>query len=645
MTGRAAVALCASIGLLATAPAASPRVARMPEPSTLAVVAGQVGALAQSPNRLAFLGGDLAVCPQAQILDLRTHHRVRVSSRPSNRETLHCAPNLGSFGVLAFDGNRVLWQMYYGSNLSFHVMVFSAALNDRRSRELGGGSYDNDSDFGGALPMAGAPGRLVFFQYDECSDEDCVYPNGVRVVVGRRSRKLFASEGVAGVALAGRRLAVLESPKVSRHSAPAWSPDGKQIAWVQDGAGVEVGNADGSGRRLVAKDGGAPSWAPDGSRLAFSAVTSNGPVIEVVNADGSGRRTLAAGSSPEWSPTGEQIAFVRGNPADVFRINADGSRETRLTTEAVPRTFRPHWSPDGTKLLVERADSAYIVDAVTGGETVLGPYTSPAWSPDGTKIAFTHPGTSEPPYIGYGSLAVTNSNGTNVRVLTNELGVDFADVDPVWSSDGTKIAFEHRDTNTLRGDVLVINSGGTGGRKLGAGGAPAWAPGTATVAWGDGSKSGNGLMVANEDGSGRRQIASDVYHSPIVIRTARTGKVVKRFDTRGTAVSVAMSASYCAVVLQTGRSKYQLRRYRPDGRFLGAANLPKGVSSVLAGARAFVYVASGKIFAVDAPTGRSRVVAKPVAFSGRLSILNRRLVWTESAGRNRTRIRAIDLPR
>jgi hypothetical protein len=66
---------------------------------------------------------------------------------------------------------------------------------------------------------------------------------------------------------------------------------------------------------------------------------------------------------------------------------------------------------------------------------------------------------------------------------------------------------------------------------------------------------------------------------------------------------------------------------------------------VLAGARAFVYVASGKIFAVDAPTGRSRVVAKPVAFSGRLSILNRRLVWTESAGRNRTRIRAIDLPR
>jgi sugar lactone lactonase YvrE len=152
-------------------------------------------------------------------------------------------------------------------------------------------------------------------------------------------------------------------------------------------------------------------------------------------------------------------------------------------------------------------------------------------------------------------------------------------------------------------------------------------------------------MIANADGTGRRQIAADLYHSVFAVRGARTGALVKRFDIPGRAVSIAMASKYLAVVEWKGGSRFQLRRYRPDGRFLGAASLPKGVFSVMGGARALVYAAGGRIFAVDALTGRTRVVARPVAFEGGLSILNRRVVWAESASRNRTRIRAIDLPR
>jgi hypothetical protein len=120
---------------------------------------------------------------------------------------------------------------------------------------------------------------------------------------------------------------------------------------------------------------------------------------------------------------------------------------------------------------------------------------------------------------------------------------------------------------------------------------------------------------------------------------------MKRFDIPGRAVSIAMASRYVAVVERQGGSRFQLRRYRADGRFLGATNLPKGVFSVLGGSRALVYVAGGKIFAVDALTGRTRVVARPVASAGDLSILNRRVIWTERAGRNRTRIQAIELSR
>jgi hypothetical protein len=229
--------------------------------------------------------------------------------------------------------------------------------------------------------------------------------------------------------------------------------------------------------------------------------------------------------------------------------------------------------------------------------------------------------------------------------VNGSYGVDFADRDPSWSPDGRRIAFVYEDTNTYANEVMVIKADGSGGRALGAGAEPAWAPGKPTVAWGDDGRSRNGIRVANADGSGRRRIAADVYHSPVAIRRARTGALIKRFETPGRAVGIAASSRYVAVVDWISGSKYQLRRYRPDGRFLGAAQLAKRASSVLGGARALIYNAGGDIFAVDALTGKKSLIARPVAFAGGLSILNRRVVWTESAGRNRTRIRAIDLPR
>jgi TolB protein len=142
----------------------------------------------------------------------------------------------------------------------------------------------------------------------------------------------------------------------------SWSPDGQKIAWTVHNVGddplvipsqdIYVMNADGSGRVNLTHnfpvEERSPSWSPDGTRIAYMCRVGPPPPpdpggrptfeICVMNADGSDVKRLTFNNLPDgtptWSPDGTRIVFNRAVPPpnqQLHIMNADGSGQTQMT--------------------------------------------------------------------------------------------------------------------------------------------------------------------------------------------------------------------------------------------------------------------------------------------------------------------------
>jgi TolB protein len=239
---------------------------------------------------------------------------------------------------------------------------------------------------------------------------------------------------------------------------PSWSSDGSRIAFrsaPHPGAAaigpsdIWVVNADGTGARHLTHhpqaDNWSPAWSPDGRHIAYYSEEGSRPGLYLMGSDGGGSTRILDGDAeyPCWSPDGTRLAFMSlGFPPggssssyDIYVVDADGTGLRQLT-DLPGEDGWPAWWPDGRTIAFDHevTESQFVFAAYLVGSDGTSPhpitpvdghlsYDYPDWSSDGSLILFS----GYPPDGGPGGgMFLMRSDGSAITRIQPD------GVSPVW---------------------------------------------------------------------------------------------------------------------------------------------------------------------------------------------------------------------
>jgi len=310
-------------------------------------------------------------------------------------------------------------------------------------------------------------------------------PDSDAIVASNRLKAAFALRLYRFPLSGGPAKALTEGPDAAQDLSPAFSPDGKWLAFLrwEDGATYAlwaVPQPDGKPKLLVTSPVPITSfgWKPDSRTIVYGGGPMSTGELREVRVDGHDALApfVLEGQSDQITiaPNATRLAYVLQNlDANIWRLPLDrsgqkNSHPPEKLFASIREEMDPAYSPDGKSIAFVSNRSGHWnlwignVDGTGlrefGAETLL-PF-HPAWSPDSREIAFDSAAS------GKGEIWLVNASGGTPRQLVAMPGG--AQV-PSWSRDGTRVLFYTTDKGTRQiwevpaagGNPVQLTRGGT----------------------------------------------------------------------------------------------------------------------------------------------------------------------------------------
>ena len=515
--------------------------------------------------------------------------------------------------------SRLPWAVAGLAIAAAATMAVFAGSNPLTRSILGGGSRDAEARWSSFTRISENAGEET---------SPALSPDGGTVAYAMR---VNSSWDIYAQRVGGRNATPIVNDPQRDEKGTAFSSDGSQIAFhISDATGgIFIAGATGESVRRVTESGFDPAWSPDGKQIAYSTEEINDPSsrlgesrLYVVSVSGGVPRKLLDGDGvqPSWSPSGGRIVYWSnvGGQRDIYTVASTGGTPVSVTNDAAI-DWSPVWSPDGRFIFFssDRGTAMNLwriaVDESTGKvlgapETVTAGVQAsaalPSFSKNGSRLAFrSRIGSINPVAIPFDSASLRAGvpslldTRNNIRVPSSV------------SPDGRQIAFfsigesqEDLFIGTPDGSIRRVTDDAARDR------APMFTPDGRSLVFYSNRGGTWQPWIISTDGGGLRMVAKPADSAVYPIISPKGDQIVFAgaafSDTFTAPLTSSVSSPSQLQGVAVGGKNLTVSSWSPDGRLLAGqlvakSGQPAGVGVYNFAARKTAEISSDPTYAVQ----------------------------------------------